>query len=74
MDKPKLSRVRIGANTTLQLQVDTVNYRETDEDIFDGRIIWIDAKKFEYMADTWEKWAADRNNIYLYDISKQGVK
>jgi len=74
MDKPKLSRKRVGANTTLHLQVDTVNYREGDDDIFDGRIIWIDVKRSEYMADTWEKWAADKNNIYLFATHNEGVQ
>lgn len=71
-NRPAMSRIRIGANTTLHLDAGRINYFETFDDIFDNaRLIYIDAVNGGYVTESWSEWAANKNNIYLYPIHEK---
>lgn len=73
-ERPAMSRVKIGANTTLHLDAGRINWFESFEDIFDnGRVIYREAEG-GYVTEDWSDWASNKNNVYLFAIHEKVSK
>lgn len=65
----QLSRVKIGENTKLFLQPDVQNYIESADSIWaSGRLQIVAMPEFAYKSLTWEQWANNKKNVYLYGL------